>query len=108
MLNLILEYTYPQNVSTISGIPPDWNRSGYNKENRALQLLAGLITGIKSKYVLISFNSEGFIGIEQMKDTLNKMGKLEIMETRYNAFRGSRNFHNREIYVKEYLFLLEK
>ncbi|MDR0455976.1 MAG: DNA adenine methylase, partial [Treponema sp.] len=26
MLNLILEYTYPQNVSTISGIPPDWNR----------------------------------------------------------------------------------
>jgi len=30
------------------------------------------------------------------------------MEIKYNTFRGSRNLNNREIYVKEYLFLLEK
>jgi adenine-specific DNA-methyltransferase len=108
MLNLILDYQYPQNASIVSGIPSNWNRSGYNKEHRALRLLTDLVTGIKSKYALISFNSEGFITIEQMSDMLNKMGKVEIMEIKYNAFKGSRNLNSREIYVKEYLFLLEK
>jgi adenine-specific DNA-methyltransferase len=108
MLNLILDYQYPQNASAVSGIPANWNRSGYNKENRALQLLTNLVSNIKTKYALVSFNSEGFITIEQMRAMLNKIGKTEIMEIKYNTFRGSRNLNSREIYVKEYLFLLEK
>ena len=108
MLNLILEYTCPENISSVSGIPVNWNRSDYNRGNRALKVLTDLVTNIKAKYVIISFNSEGFIDIEQMKHMLGKVGKLEILETKYNTFRGSRNLNTREIHVKEYLYLLEK
>jgi adenine-specific DNA-methyltransferase len=108
MLNLILDYTYPENTSKISGIPENWNRSDYNKENRALKALTALVENIKAKYVIISFNSEGFISAEEMKTMLTKIGGLEVLETKYNTFRGSRNLSNREIHVKEYLYLLEK
>jgi adenine-specific DNA-methyltransferase len=108
MLNLILDYQYPKTISKISGIPNNWNRSDYNKENHAYQALSTLVTNIKAKYVLLSFNSEGFIGLDDMKTMLNRIGKLDILETTYNAFRGSRNLNNRDIHVKEYLFLLEK
>jgi adenine-specific DNA-methyltransferase len=108
MLNLILDYEYPQNTSRISGIPENWNRSNYNKENYALKSLAELVENIKSKYVLISFNSEGFINLEKMKNMLKKIGKIEVLETMYNTFRGSRNLNNRKIHIKEYLYLLEK
>jgi adenine-specific DNA-methyltransferase len=108
MLNLITDYKYPENTSKISGIPENWNRSNYNKSKKALQSLTELVEGIKAKYVLISFNSEGFITIEQMREMLTKAGKLQVLETKYNAFRGSRNLNNREIHVKEYLYLLEK
>jgi len=108
MLNVILDYKYPEKTSKISGIPEDWNRSAYNKENHALHALTHLVENINAKYVLISFNSEGFISIEQMKNMLKKIGKLEVLETKYNVFRGSRNLNNREIHVKEYLYLLEK
>ena len=108
MLNLILDYKYPENTSKISGIPGNWNRSNYNKSQKALQSLTELVGGIKAKYVLISFNSEGFITIEQMKEMLKKLGKLQVLETKYNTFRGSRNLNSREIHVKEYLYLLEK
>ena len=108
MLNVILDYTPPENPSTISGIPENWNRSAYNKANHALNALTHLVTHIKAKYVLISFNSEGFITIAEMKTMLERLGKLEVLETKYNAFRGSRNLNDREIHVKEYLFLLEK
>lgn len=108
MLNLILDYEYPRNASKVSGIPKNWNRSNYNKGSGALKLLTGLVENIKSKYVIISFNSEGFIGLGEMTNMLNKIGKVEVLETKYNAFRGSRNLKRREIHVKEYLYLLEK
>jgi adenine-specific DNA-methyltransferase len=108
MLNLILDYNYPENTSKISGIPENWNRSDYNKGNRALEALSYLVENIKAKYVIISFNSEGFISTDQMKNMLRKIGRLEVLETKYNTFRGSRNLNNREIHVKEYLYLLEK
>ena len=107
MLNLILDYRRPKNTSKVSGIPEHWNRSNYNKENYALQALTELVENIKAKYIIISFNSEGFIGIEQMKTMLQSIGRVEVLETKYNAFRGSRNLNNREIHVKEYLYLLE-
>jgi adenine-specific DNA-methyltransferase len=108
MLNLILDYKYPGNISKISGIPENWNRSAYNSENHASHALTELIQNIKSKYLLISFNSEGFISVEQMKTILKKYGKPEVLETKYNVFRGGRNLTNRNIHVNEYLFLLEK
>jgi adenine-specific DNA-methyltransferase len=108
MLNIILGYKYPDAISRVSGIPETWNRSLYNRENRALGALTSLVDNIKSKYVIISFNSEGFIGIEQMTEMLEKIGKVEILLTNYNTFRGSRNLNKREIHVKEYLYLLEK
>ena len=108
MLNVILDYKYPENTSKVSGIPEDWNRSDYNKSYKALQALTELVEGIKAKFVLISFNSEGFITVEQMKEMLEKTGKLQVLETKYNTFRGSRNLNNRRIHVKEYLYLLEK
>jgi adenine-specific DNA-methyltransferase len=108
MLNLILANKRHENISKVSGIPRDWNRSVYNKKRCAYGALSDLVVAIKAKYVLISFNSEGFISPEEMKSMLDKIGKLEVLETSYTAFRGSRNLDNRDIHVKEYLYLLEK
>ncbi|MDR1215981.1 MAG: DNA adenine methylase [Treponema sp.] len=108
MLNLILENKYPESVSKVSGIPSNWNRSVYNKKQLASQALFELVANIKAKYVLISFNSEGFISLEEMKEMLLKIGKIKILETSYNIFRGCRNLSNRDIHVKEYLYLLER
>ncbi|MDR0558193.1 MAG: DNA adenine methylase [Treponema sp.] len=108
MLNVILDNKQPAAVSKVSGIPHDWNRSAYNKKREAPKALLDLISGINAKYVMISFNSEGFISLEEMTALLEKNGKLEILETKYNTFRGCRNLAGRNVHVKEYLYLLEK
>jgi adenine-specific DNA-methyltransferase len=108
MLNLILEYRCPEKISAVSGIPVNWNRSPYNREKEAYTALADLIRNIKAKFVLLSFNSDGFIGLDAMKTMLRAIGKVEVLETRYNTFRGSRNLSGRDIHVREYLYLLEK
>ena len=108
MLNLILENKRPEAVSKISGIAEGWNRSVYNKRQFAFGALTDLVTNIKAKYVLISFNSEGYIPNDSMKSMLEKIGKVEVLKTNYNTFRGCRNLANRDIHVSEYLYLLKK
>jgi len=108
MLNLLADYAKPNSMSLISGIPADWNRSAFNRKKDAAQALSDLAKKIKAKYLIISFNSEGFISLKDMTALLSQIGKTEILETRYNAFRGSRNLSGRGIHVKEYLYLVEK
>ena len=58
--------------------------------------------------MLVYFNSEGFIPQKDMIELLSSCGKVKVLESEYNAFRGSRNLSGRDIHVKEFLFLVEK
>ena len=108
MLNLILKNKLDANISKVSGIVQNWNRSVFNKPYAALSSMEEIISSISSKYVIISYNSEGFISFDQMSGMLKKYGNLKTVEIKYNTFRGSRNLKNRDIHVREYLFVLEK
>ncbi len=108
MLDLLVRYERPERISRVSGIPPDWQRSGYNVKARSLPLLRELLETVDAPFLLVSFNDEGFISTEEMRGMLNGMGRVDVVETRYNAFRGSRNFDNRPIHVTEQLFLVER
>ncbi len=108
MLNLLAEYREPGAVSRVSGIPENWNRSAYNRRAEAAIRLESLIEALDAPFVLVSFNSEGFIDRDSMTALLGRHGKVEAFETRYNAFRGSRNLSDRARHVSEYLFLVER
>ena len=108
MLNLIARRRHPIEISEVSGIPRDWKRSHFNHKRRAKAVLAELIDGIHSRFLLISFNSEGFISSTEMKQMLAQFGRTEMLEREYNAFRGSRNLRNRALHVREFLFLVDR
>lgn len=108
MLNVIAENRLPGPLSRVSGIPAGWNRSEYNRPGRALDALAQLIADLNARYILISYNSEGFITMEEMETLLGRFGRVERKEIPYHAYRASRNLAGRSLYVSEYLFLLKK
>ncbi|MCL1818780.1 MAG: DNA adenine methylase, partial [Spirochaetaceae bacterium] len=108
MLNLIAEYSEPRGVSPVSGIPRAWNRSAYNKKAAACEAFADLVQKLKARFLLISFNAEGFISPARMLGILGAAGKTHVLQTRYAVFRGSRNLRNRCPHTTEYLYLVEK
>ncbi len=108
MLNLLVRYRRPRRISRVSGIPADWQRSGYNLRCRSRVLLADLLEAIDAPFLLVSYNNEGFIGPEEMMAMLGRLGSIEVIETRYNAFRGARSFRNRPLHVVEQLFLVQR
>lgn len=108
MLNLILKNRLDVAVSKVSGITQDWNRSPFNKPYLAMKALEEIVSGLDAKFIIISYNSEGFITFDRMSSMLKKYGDVKTVEIAYNTFRGSRNLRNRDIHVCEYLFVLKK
>lgn len=108
MLNVIAEYKKPENLSRVSGIPTNWNRSAYNKRAQAEESLDALIRATKATHILVSYNSEGFITPQQMTSMLRRHGKVTEMKQEYATFRGCRNLAKRSPHVAEFLYLLER
>lgn len=108
LLNLLVDYVRPQEISRVSGIPSDWKRSRYNQKREAADALFELIGKIRAKYCLISYNSEGFIPHEEFIQRLKRQGEVRVCQTPYNTFRGSRNLHKRPIHVTEFMYLVKK
>ena len=108
MLNLLAENMDPGEMSRVSGIPKDWNHSKYNKKREAEQTFFSLLKTTPAKFMMVSYNSEGFIKKDSFVSFLESIGKVTQLETEYNTFRGSRNLRNRPLTVTEYLFLVEQ
>lgn len=108
MLNLIANYVEPKEVSEVSGIPTVWNRSPFNKRPMAASALSEVIAKVDARYVLVSYNSEGFISPSEMRAMLQAFGDIREMQIEYNTYRGSRNLSSRDKYVVEHLYLVRK
>ena len=109
MLNAIAKCKCPEEISKVSGIPKDWNRSIYNKRVEGVMQLLKDIENVDSKYVLLSYSSEAYLPIKDMVAELAKIGLItNLQEIDYNVFRGSRNLSNRPKRLQEYLITIRK
>ena len=107
MLNVIAKNEEPKEISNISGIPINWNKSNYNTYTNAIKSMKHLITiGLeKSKYLLLSYNNEGIIKIEDL-EILFKPYNIKKYEIDYDTYKGCRNLKKRNNKVIEILYLI--
>lgn len=108
MLNLLASYEEPTSVSEVSGIPDDWRRSAYNVRKLAFAKLKDAILHVDARFVMLSFNDEGFVPPKELRSFLTDLGPVDEIQLRHNTFRGSRNLGARSIHVTEHLFLVKK
>jgi adenine-specific DNA-methyltransferase len=108
MLNLILDYQRPAEVSRVSGIPVAWQRSDYNVRTSALIALSHLVSELPTRFVLLSFSDDGFLDPNDLMSLFSNLGKCQVFNNDYNTYRASRNLSGRSLTVTEHLFLLEK
>lgn len=108
MLNLIAKNKRPDKISDVSGIPVNWNRSDYNKKQKIKETLRRLLKDLNAKYILLSYNNEGFLNYQDLNEVCSSVGEIQVFEKDYSAFKGSRNLNSRNLYVTEFLFKIKK
>jgi adenine-specific DNA-methyltransferase len=109
MLNIIAKNEEPVEISKVSGIPTNWNKSNYNTHTSAIKSMKDLLEkGLqKSKYIIISYNNEGIITEEDWKDIF-KDYTVKKYEIKYDTYKGSRNLKERSDKVIEIMYLVTK
>jgi len=107
MLNIIALNKITDNISSISGIPKNWNKSDFNSRESAINAINELLEeGLKkAKYILLSYNNEGIIKLSDW-DIIFKKYVVKKYEIKYDAYKGSRNLQNRNIKVIEIMYLI--
>jgi len=109
MLNVIAKNEEPIEISNVSGIPTNWNKSNYNKHTSAVESMKKLMSeGLsKSTYLLISYNNEGIITQSNWK-ILFEPYNVKKYEINYDTYKGSRNLKDRSDKVIEIMYLVSK
>jgi len=108
MLNIIANGKPCEIQNGVSGIVKNWQKSAYNKRKEAEIAMDELLKNTRSKYIAISYNNEGIIPIDTFKKILSDHGEWYLAEQDYNTYRGSRNLQNRDLKVREFLWVLKK
>jgi adenine-specific DNA-methyltransferase len=109
MLNVIAKNEEPTEISNVSGIPTNWNKSNYNNHKTAVESMKKLMSSglSKSTYLLISYNNEGIITDSDWK-TLFEPYNVKKYEIKYDTYKGSRNLKDRSDKVIEIMYLVSK
>lgn len=97
---------YKIDEKSISGIPKDWNRSDFNYTKTAQDAFRCMIEKTRAKYILISYNDNGFINKDDMLEILKKKGDVSIEEIKYKNL-NSRPSKIMADKVCEYLFFIK-
>lgn len=107
ILNTIAEYQ-PFIPKGKTGIPP-YKRSRYCSRVKVHQVFDDLLKNARFQYVFLSYNNEGLLSPEIIRQTMSKYGRYDCIEMRHQRFKADSN-ENRVHHAHattEYLHVLE-
>ena len=83
-------------------------KSNYCLKNKAAIELEDLIKNAKFKYILLSYNDEGIIPMEEIETIMKKYGNYKRYEKRHKRFKSDNDREYKKNYTIEYIHCLEK
>ncbi len=92
-----------------AGIREDWvrTRSAYCTKKSAAAALENLLAGIDSRYIVLSYNSDGIISFDELCDLLAERGRLSVFADDYVQYRGGKQGLNRKNLTTEFQLVVE-
>lgn len=93
-----------------AAIRKDWikTRSLFCYKATALKEFKGLMDNIDSKYIALSYNSEGIVPFDELYELFAERGKITLITNDYIKYRGGKQSVSRQNYNIELMLLLER
>lgn len=108
MLETIALYDNPD-IKGKTGVRTETSKkSKYCIKKEATATFEELIKNAKFKYILLSYNDEGIIPIEDIKKIMSKYGKYKCYGRKHKRFKADSNRDYIKDFTIEYLHCLEK
>ena len=98
--------------NTNRGQPRNWTKSAYNSFTNAESAFRDLVSKIKSKFIILSYNNKGIIPLKTIESILSKRGavyKIPVDHKTYNRLKGIASYKRKCEWqdVKEFIWLVD-
>jgi adenine-specific DNA-methyltransferase len=101
VLETIAAYDDPQ-LSGVTGMR-DYERSKYCQRKSAREALEHLVKKARAKHILLSYNDEGLLSREEIREILSLRGEPETFERPYNRFKADNGREYKRDATVEYI-----
>lgn len=106
VLETIAIYDNPKLKDNKTGTKYKYNKSKWCNKKKVLEELEFIIKNSKSKLIIMSYNNEGIIKENYIKNLFSKYGIYTVNKKIVKRFKSRKE--NKDIIVYEYLHILEK
>lgn len=103
-LNYLALYDPMIEIKGKTGIMNGYYRSKFSQKYNVEEEFKNLIQNLNTKYILISYNNEGILKLEQLQNILKKKGKLKTYVLQYKKFQSQKK---KSGLVNEYLHFVD-
>lgn len=108
VLNAIAENRAPE-TGTKSGVKNDeCNKSSYNKKKEVANSLEQLIKDADFEWIFLSYNNEGLLSFEEIREIFEKYGDYWVESTDYQRYKADNNRNQAADSTIEYIHVLHK
>ncbi len=109
LLELVAEGWFDKKpkIYGLTGMRPyDHQKSRYSRKADASKALADLVNKARAKYIILSYNDEGIIPINEIEKILSTRGKVKKITKNHKRYRAI-NQDGSNVVTKELLFLVK-
>lgn len=79
--------------------------SGFCSKPKIRKAFEKLLANIRSRYILLSYNNEGLLKEEELREILDKKGATKLYKIKYNKFKAQKGVDGDFVY--EYLWVVD-
>jgi len=104
-LNYIAHYDKNIVLNGKTALIDGYNKSNFCKKTEVKDTFTKLISGINCNILIISYNNEGLLSVDEFKEILLKKGFVKLYKIQYNKFKAQQSVDKK--YVEEYLWVVD-
>lgn len=86
----------------------EYKKSNWCKKDKVYKELENLIKNADFKFIFLSYNDEGLLSLNQIKEIFESQGKYSLKNKTYKRFKADNNRFNKKDETIEYLHILIK
>lgn len=91
-------------LTGMTGLIENYNKSNFCKKTNIKQVFTNMINNLNCKYLLLSYNNEGLMKFDDIKEILLKKGDIKLYKIEYNKFKAQKNVNGSKVY--EYIWFV--
>ena len=104
-LNYIAKYDSSLELTGKTGLLKDKTSSDFCSKSKIKKIFTDFIRNIRASHIILSYNNEGLLSYDNIKNILLTRGDVKLYKLKYNKFKAQKSVKKK--FVEEYVWVVK-